>query len=77
MLALKLRPGGFFQIETARGETIRVHVMDSTDAGVCIGVDAPDDMDVARDKVLAKRAAARQPKFGTGAEALEANHLRD
>jgi sRNA-binding carbon storage regulator CsrA len=58
VLAIKLRQGGFFEIETGLG-LVRVEVVEVSSSGVKLGVDAPTSMNVNRDKVLAKRAQMR------------------
>jgi len=58
VLAIKLRQGGFFEIETGLG-LVRVEVVEVSSSGVKLGVDAPAAMNVTRDKVLAKRAQMR------------------
>ena len=59
ILAIKLSQGGFFEVETGLG-LVRVQVVRLSDSTVVLGVEAPTAMNVARDKVLAKRAEMRR-----------------
>lgn len=58
MLAISLRTGGYFEVDTGRG-IVRVHIVGAGSNVVRLGVEAPRSMGVVRDRVLEKIQALR------------------
>lgn len=66
-LAIKLSRGGFFELETGSG-VVSVVVVRLGDSSVTLAVQAPKDICITRDKLLAKRAEMRRESVRVGVE---------
>ena len=66
-LAMKLRAGGFFELETGSG-VVSVVVVRLGEGAVTLAVQAPKDICIMRDKLLAKRAEMRRESVRVGIE---------
>jgi hypothetical protein len=66
-LAIKLSRGGFFEMETGSG-VVSVVVVRLGDGAVTLAVQAPKDICITRDKLLAKRAEMRRESVRVGVE---------
>lgn len=53
MLAISLRTGGYFELDTGRG-VVRVHIARAGKTMVRLGIEAPESMGIVRDRVLEK-----------------------
>ena len=66
-LVIKLSRGGFFEMETGSG-VVSVVVVRLGDSTVTLAVQAPKDICITRDKLLAKRAEMRRESVRVGVE---------